>query len=129
MANITSLAVGSTTVGANYNKAADPFAYGIREMLWIKVALSGIGTSPTAADSTYAKALRCLQAIGEVWYSATTASGIAIFAISAGTEETKQSDDALTNANAVATVKAAIETVTGGTATVTRGVSNVFQTS
>jgi hypothetical protein len=58
-----------------------------------------------------------------------TASGFAVFAISAGTEETKQSDDALTNANATATVKAAIEAVTGGTATVTRGVSNVFQTS
>jgi hypothetical protein len=129
MANITSLAVGSTTVGANYNKAANPFAYGIRDLTWIKVALTGIGTSPTAADSTYAKALRGLQAIGEVWYSATTASGFAVFAISAGTEETKETDDALTNANAVADIKAAIEKVTGGTATVTRGVSSVFQTS
>jgi len=129
MADITSQTVGSSTVGANYQKAANPFAYGIRDLTFIKVQLTGIGTGSTAANSTYAKALRGLQNYTEVWYSATTAANFAVFAISAGTEETKETDDALTNANAVATIKAAIEATAGGTATVTRGVTNVFQTS
>jgi hypothetical protein len=129
MADIRTQTVGSTTVGANFLKAADPFSYGIRDLTFIKVQLTGIGTSPTAANSTYAKALRGLQNYTEVWFSATTAANFAVFAISASTEETKETDDALTNANAVATIKAAIEATAGGTATVTRGVTNVFQTS
>jgi hypothetical protein len=129
MANITSLAVGSTTVGANYQKPADPFAYGIRDLTWIKVQFTGIGTNPTLANSVYAQTLRGLQNVAEVWFSATTAANFAVFAVSAGTLETKESDDALTNGNAYASIEAAIEAVTGNGATITTGITNVFKTS
>lgn len=132
MADITNLSVGGTTVGANYQKPADPFAYGIRELLWIKVAFSGIGSSPTAANSVYAQVLRGLQNVAEVWYSATTASGIAVFAVSAGTAEANNvqtGGGAGTNSNAYATLEAAIEAVTGDGAVVTTGVANVFKAS
>jgi len=126
MADITSLAVGSTTVGANYQKAVTPFAYGIRELQWYKVQFTGVGTNPGNANSVYAQVLRGIQSVAEVHYSQTTAANFMVVAISKGTEETKTTDDALTNANAVADLEAAIEAVTGNGATVTTA---VFQTS
>ena len=132
MADITSLAVGSTTVGANYQKAATPFAYGIRDLTWIKVQFTGIGTNAGNANSVYAKTLRGLQNVAEVWFSATTASNFAVFAVSAGTLETTDGNTdggAGTNANSYATIEAAIEAVTGNGATISTGITNVFQTS
>lgn len=128
MANITSLAVGSTTVGANYQKSVLPSAYGIRELTIYKITgYTGVATGAALANSTFAQIIRGVQSVSELWYADAPSANVVIVAISKGTEETNTSADGLTNANAVANMKAAIEAVAGGTATVSA--SGVFQTS
>jgi hypothetical protein len=128
MANITSQTVGSTTVGANYQTSVLPAAYGIRELTIYKITgYTAVATGAALANSTFAKIIRGVQTVSELWYADAPSANVVIVAISKGTEETKTSDDNGSNANAVATLKAAIEAVAGGTATVSS--SGVFQTS
>jgi hypothetical protein len=128
MANITSLAVGSTTVGANFNKAVLPFAYGIRELTFLKITgYTAVATGASSADSTYSKILRAVQTVTEVWYADAPSANVVVIAVSKGTIETQESNDALSNANAPATLKAVIEAIAGGTATV--ATTGIFQTS
>lgn len=82
MADITSTTVGSTTVGANYNRnvvyypntsatAANPFSqFGTRKLSLLKITKTGVFTAATfgTANSNTAKAIRGLQSMAEVWY-------------------------------------------------------------
>lgn len=143
MADITSLAVGDTTVGANYQKVAvtypnsssqvaNPFSTSTRQVTLYKVTgYSGVATGAGDANSTYAQIIRGAQAVGELFYAAVPSANVVILGLATDLIEVGASEDQtntrLQNANSVATLKAAIEAVAGGTATVSS--SNVFQTS
>jgi hypothetical protein len=84
MADIRSVAVGSTTVAANFNRnvvyypnasatAANPFSqFGTRQLALLKINHAAAGTFTAAtfgdADSATAKAIRGLQTMAEVWF-------------------------------------------------------------
>jgi hypothetical protein len=143
MADITSLAVGDTTVGANYLKVAvtypnatstvaSPFSTGTRDVTFYKVTgYSAVATGAGDANSTYSKILRGAQSVAEVFFASVPSANVVILGLATDLIEVGASEDQtntrLQNANSVATLKAAIEAAAGGTATVSS--SGVFQTS
>jgi len=128
MADLTSLAVGSTTLGANYLKAETPFSrFGTRELTFYKITgYTGVATGAGNANSTYSQILRGVQSVTEVYYASAASANVVIVAVALNTDETTATA-AQGNSNAVASLKAAIEAVAGGTATVAS--TGIFQTS
>jgi len=138
MADIKSVVVGSTTVGANYLKAAvtypnssstaaNPFSqFGTRELAWYKVtSCTGVGTNPGNADSVFAQALRGVANVAELFYAYATAANVLIIAIA---DNTNEGGGVGNTANDV-TLKEAIDAATGLTTTVGSKDSGVFATS
>jgi len=71
-----------TTVAANYLVATAPFSqFGTRQVQIINVALSGIDTTPTIANSNLSKAIRGIQAMAEIYAVGTPTSGNCQFII------------------------------------------------
>ncbi len=110
-----------TTVAANYLVATAPFSqFGTRQVQIINVALSGIDTTPTIANSNLSKAIRGIQAMAEIYAVGTPTSGNCQFIIAVDTVTNADSTSGgVDSGTGYGKLEAAIKASTGGTATVT----------
>ena len=109
----------TTLMGANNYKMTTPpngGAYGTRELSFLKVTLSGIHTTPTIANSNFAKAIKGVQAMAEVYYAAVLTTDEAIIIVSKDT--LSASDSATDDTAGYGLFEAAINAATGGSSTV-----------
>lgn len=80
-----------------------------RDLVFVKVALTGIHTGYTAVDSDFEKTVRALQMYGTVTIVGVPASGVAMFVM-----------EGISNIGTNAAIAASIDAATGGTSTVTQ---------
>jgi len=132
MADLTSFAQTYSNAGAaittaylpanNYKMTTPPNggAYGTRELSFLKVTLTGIETTPTIANSNFAKAVKGVQTMAEVYYAAVLTTDEAIIIVSKDTLTT--ADSASDQTAGYGLFEAAINAATGGTATVSAAV-------
>lgn len=141
MPSIISTAVGSTTVGANFNRsavvypnatftAANPYSqFATRQLTFAKITgLTGVGTNSGNANSIFARAIRAIQRVAEVHFAYTSAANVLIVAYAADTDNGAGVGN---TANDLTITEALDNEFTADplTATVTTTLTAVFQTS
>lgn len=122
MADIRSTAVGSTTVAANFNLASPSTQFGTRKLSFLNVAITGVATNYALADSLFAKSIRGIQTMAEVWAVGTPVSGnfVVIVSDDTVTNGDSKSGGAVDSGTGYGLLEAAIAAANGGTsATVT----------
>ena len=80
-----------------------------RDLVFVKVALTGIHTGYTSVDSAFEKTVRALQTFGTITIVGVPATGVAMFVM-----------EGISNIGSVANMQTAIDAATGGTSTVTQ---------
>ena len=76
----------SSTVSANYLKAKSNFSnFGTRQLVFVNVDVADIETNPTDSDSVFAKSVRAIQQVGELYYVGIPSSAGVTFILSADT--------------------------------------------
>lgn len=122
MADVYSVAIGSTTVGANARKTAATSRLGTPELAFVKVAAvhdsSAVNFSAETANSNFYKAINALQGFAEIYWADGGTAGfiVAYHANTANSGSTAGVADGSWGA-AEAAIKAAIEADTSCTIT------------
>lgn len=114
-----------TTVAANYLKASPSTQFGTRAISFYSVAGTGFNTNYSDSDSNFAKAVRAIETIAEVYLLGTPASAGFVVGIATDTANAYVSsngdtdvaaaiDAVVTNATSISTTVTA-KTLTGVT--------------
>ena len=141
MPSIISTTVGSTTVGANFQRAAvyfpnasataaNPYSqFATRQLTFAKITgLTAVGTNSGNANSIFSRAIRAAQRVCEVHFAYTSAANTLILAYATDTDN----GAGVGNTSNDVTLTEALDaefTVDGLTSTVTTTLTSVFQTS
>lgn len=76
----------SSTVSANYLKAKSNFSnFGTRQLVFVNVDVANIESNPSDSDSVFAKSVRAIQQVGELYYVGIPSSAGVTFILSADT--------------------------------------------
>jgi hypothetical protein len=116
MADVYSVSVGSTTVGANARTTEVGFDHGTPALGFYKITLTGIETSYTAANSTFHKAIAALEGFAELYGVGTPASSNVVFVCNDNSANDGSTAGAADGSWGAA--EAAIDDATGGTSTI-----------
>lgn len=109
-----------TSIARNYAKAREISQMGTRELAFFQVDLSGVATDYTDSDSLFAKAIRGLETVVEL-YSIGTPSGNYFTVIAAA--DTAPFDAGSSNGDGTSNsiLEAAVDAATGGSCSVYNG--------
>lgn len=117
MADVYSVAVGGTTVGANSRTTTVGFDHGTPALGFYKIVLTGIDTTYTNSNSTFHKAIAALEGFAELYGVGTPASGNVVFVCNDNTANDGSTAGAADGSWGAA--EAAIDAATGGSSTIT----------
>ena len=109
-------AITTAYLPANNYKAAPSSKFGTRELAFFSVTIASVETGYTASNSTFAKAIKGIQQVAEVYFVGTPASNAFVVAVALDTDNGQASANANDESLEVAIERALA--VTPGSATV-----------
>ena len=83
-----------STLGANAAKAVPGSKFGTRELEFYSVTITGVHTGYTASNSTFAKAVKGIQNVAEIYFLGTPSSDAFVVAIAGDTNNGQSSANA-----------------------------------
>lgn len=114
-----------TAVAQNYLKAVETTQMGTRQLAFFQVRISGASTNYTDSDSTFAKAIRGMQSVVEI-YGISRPSGDEFTVIASADTAPFPANRSNGDGNRNSILEDAVDAATGGSSTIFNGLFRGF---